>query len=236
MIIKRKQTTGQPAPNSEFGTSGLPKSQPALEWTPEAVDAGEVPERRSGELSKDRRRGWRRVEDKELISKAWEEANAIRENAQREGFEAGLEESRTIVDELQATLQGLLNAREEALASVAGDIAAIAVEVAERVIKTEVACDETLVLALVRDTIQKAGRSSKTILVKVHPDDVQLVKRDLRDEPIANLQAELIVMEDPTIDQGSCMVETNSGMIDASFSTQLQILKQLFGVSKEPGV
>ena len=40
---------------------------------------------------------------------------------------------------------------------------------------------------------------------------------------------EVMVMDDPNVDQGSCVLETNSGLIDASFSTQLGILRQLLG-------
>ena len=105
----------------------------------------------------------------------------------------------------------------------------MAVEVAARVIKTEVSCDETLVLSLVRDTIQKAGRNSKSILIKLNPEDAPTVKKMLKDDPIPNLQAEVMVMDDPNVDQGSCVLETNSGLIDASFSTQLGILRQLLG-------
>ena len=133
------------------------------------------------------------------------------------------------IGELRETIHGLLNAREEGLTSIADDIAPLAVEVAERIIKTEVACDPTLIMNLVHDTIIKAGRNNKTILVKVNPEDVSVVKSELKENPIPNLQAELIVMEEPTIEQGSCIVETNSGLVDASFSTQLEVLRKLFG-------
>ena len=86
-----------------------------------------------------------------------------------------------------------------------------------------------MVLNMVRDTIDKAGRQNRTIIVKVNPDDVSLVKESLKEDPIPNLKAELVVVDDPLVDAGSCIVETNSGLVDASFSTQLEILRQLFG-------
>lgn len=200
-----------------------------MEWTPENVAAGEAPERRNADTRTDRRRGYRRIEDKNLISKAYEEANAIRENAQAQGFEEGMQQARQAIDELRGSISQLMNGREEALLSMVDEIGALAVEVASRIIKTEVSCDETLVLALVRDTIQKAGRNSKSILIKLNPEDSGTVKKMLKDDPIPNLQAEVIVMDDPAVDQGSCVLETNSGLIDASFSTQLGILRQLLG-------
>jgi flagellar assembly protein FliH len=203
--------------------------EPSIEWTEQSVAIGEAPERRTSEQRSDRRRGYRRIEDKNLISKAYEEANAIRENAQAQGFEEGLAQARQALAELRGDIAQLMNGREEALLSLADEIGSLAVEVASRVIKTEVSCDETLVLSMVRDTIQKAGRNSKSFLIKLNPDDTPTVKKMLKDDPIPNLQAEVIVMDDPNVDAGSCVLETNSGLIDASFSTQLGILRQLFG-------
>ncbi|MCE3236169.1 MAG: hypothetical protein K0Q50_2349 [Vampirovibrio sp.] len=243
MIIKRKHA-GQLIPNNPgesvapgMGESAVPlhdeQEEEAVEWNEETIGTGLAPERRIGDHRDDRRRGYRRIEDKNLISKAYEEANAIREHAQAQGFYAGLAQAQAEIDALRQNLAELMNGREEALMSVAHEIGALAVEVAARIIKTEVSCDETLVMSLVRDTIQKAGRNSKTILLKLNPDDSPVVKQIIKDDPIPNLNAELIMMDDPTVDQGSCIIETNSGLVDASFSTQLGILRQLFGVQEK---
>jgi flagellar assembly protein FliH len=239
MIIKRKHA-GQILPPSFdeglFPNGAEPQEadeQEQIEWSEDAVESGQAPERRSLDRRTDRRRGYRRIEDRNLISKAHEEATAIRENAQEQGFQEGLAQAQAEIDALRESIAQLMNGREEALLSVAKDIGALAVEVAARIIKTEVSCDETLVMGLVRDTIQKAGRNSKSILLKLNPDDTATVKRIIKEEPIPNLNAELIIMDDPTVDQGSCIIETNSGLVDASFSTQLGILRQLFGGSGE---
>jgi flagellar assembly protein FliH len=231
MLIKRKHAGQMLPPPGEQALDMAEGGQEALlpEWSEENIEAGLVQERRREDRRDDRRRGYRRIEDKDLISKAYEEANAIRENAQEQGFQEGLNQAQSVISELRETIARLMNAREEALLSITDEIASLAVEVAARIIKTEVSCDETLVMSLVRDTIQKAGRSAKTILIKLNPEDTAAVKRLLKEDPIPNLSAELIVMDDPTVDQGSCIIETNSGLIDASFSTQFGILRQLFG-------
>ena len=233
MIIKKKHAGHHLPPAGEgFGADGLDAGlaeEDALSWNEETVESGEAPERRSADTRNDRRRGYRRIEDKNLISKAYEEANAIRENAQAQGFDEGLTQARDAIEDLRGNINQLLNGREEALLSLADEIGGLAVEVAARIIKTEVSCDETLVLNLVKDTIQKAGRNTKSILLKLHPDDSGTVKKMLKDDPIPNLHAEIIVMDDPGVDEGSCILETNSGLIDASFSTQLGILRQLLG-------
>lgn len=236
IIKKRKPAQSIPALDFPAGQSYAASAEEASDpgWTSENLEAGLIEDRRRPEQPelpnvRDRRGNFRRVEDKLLISKAHEEANAIREDAYEKGFQEGLERSEQVIAELRETIDQLAHAREEALLNAAEDIGALAVEIAERILKTEVSCDPSLINALVKDTIQKAGRNTKSILVKVHPDDLQTVKQFFKEDPVPELRSELIVMEDRMVDVGSCIVETDSGLVDASFATQLEILRQLFG-------
>ena len=54
------------------------------------IDFKQRQERRRG----DRRRGFRRIDDRNLISRAKEEANSIREAAAKEGYQEGLSEAK----------------------------------------------------------------------------------------------------------------------------------------------
>lgn len=249
MIIKRRhasqllpasgaQTDTSPEGRSEHMIDTTPQAppEPEFEWNEQTIEAGQAPERRTDDRRNDRRRGYRRIEDKDLISKAYEEAVAIKERAQEQGFQEGLAQAKAEIGALRQNIAELMNGREEALQSVASEIGALAVEIAARIIKTEVSCDDTLVMGMVKDTIQKMGRNTKSVLVKVNPEDASAVRKFLKEEDaIPNLNAEIIVMDESTVDQGSCIVETNSGLIDASFSTQLGILRQLFGQKTEGG-
>jgi flagellar biosynthesis/type III secretory pathway protein FliH len=122
--------------------------------------------------------------------------------------------------------------RDEALLSVVDDIGAMAIEVAKKIIKTEVSCDETLVLGLVKDSIQKVGRSAKTITIRVHPEEVLIVRNHLAKNPPVQVNAEIITLDDMNVEPGSCIIETNSGLIDASFKTQFEVLQGIFGIKE----
>jgi flagellar assembly protein FliH len=241
MLIKRKQNQGliekTPEQNAQEHAFYEVENQPAPDWSAEHIDSGLVPERRLEKSTSERRRGYRRDEDRDLISKAHEEATAIKEHAHTLGFQEGLNQAQGTIDELRDFMGVQMALREQALESVAKEIAELAVEVAARIIKTEVSCDETLVMSLVRDTIQKStqgqrgGKGSKRILIKVNPDDVAVVKQQLKEDAgNGDFQGgEIMVMGEPSVDSGSCILETDSGMIDASFTTQLDILYRLFG-------
>lgn len=244
MIIKRHKlekllaegALTLPSPSASHAPAEASMAEPMApappEWNEQTVEEGLVQDRRARDrTSGERRRGYRRVEDRALVSRARDEAAAIRENAAREGFEEGLQQAHEAISTLQGQLQAALAGRADALKTIVDDIAPLAVEIAERIIKTEISCDDALVRGIVDDTLQKVSRSSKSVLIKVHPDDVRLVKDGLKHKPPSHLNAEIMVMDDPSVDRGSCIVETNSGLIDASFSTRLEILRRLFGTA-----
>ncbi|EKE03988.1 MAG: hypothetical protein ACD_20C00122G0010 [uncultured bacterium] len=184
-------------------------------------------ERRRG----DRRRGYRRIDDRNLISRAHEEANIIRERAAKEGFECGLNQAKEELRKLGMSMVEFLDAKQTALEEVSSDIAFIAVKVAEKIIKTEVACDETIVLNIVSETLKGIGKDESNIIVKVNPIDAQIIKDHMpKMFPYGSKSTKIVVIDDEEVEAGSCIVETNNGMVDARFSTQLQILKKAFEV------
>jgi flagellar biosynthesis/type III secretory pathway protein FliH len=243
MIIKKKYAQAPPAAPpvaspSSYSMSAdsmvsvepivAPPADPYEDITREDIDAGRLSDRRRN----DRRQGYRRVEDQELISRAHEEAIAIREAAEQAGFEEGLNRAQGMLDELQYAIQSFLNAREEALASAGDALAAMAVDIAKRIIKTEVSCDEELIMYMVRDTIRKVGREQKRITVKVSPSDYRYTKDAVKTDPDMLDDVQVIVEEDESVDPGSCMIESQAGLIDARFSTQLELLNRILATGK----
>jgi len=182
-------------------------------------------ERRRG----DRRRGYRRVDDRNLISRAQEEANTLRERAAKDGFQHGLMTAQQESLNLRNAIVGLLNAKAEAMQLAANDIAFIAIKVAEKIIKTEVACDETIVLNIVSEVLKEIGNGESRIIIKTNPYDTDIVRQNLpKIFPYGGFGTNIIVLPDREIESGSCKVETSSGMVDANFRTQIELLKKAF--------
>jgi flagellar biosynthesis/type III secretory pathway protein FliH len=250
MLIKKTQVNAPPAKQAQSKPSGDkgkanasgeagfwqdanhlhdddPSDDALPEWTKETLAMGLVNERRQ----EDRRGEFRRADDQALISRAEQKAENILQKAQQDGFQQGLDQAESHLLQLQEQLKEVLSGKDEALKGISNDIAVLAVEIAERILKTEISCDETLVNQLVRDVIHKAGKQHKRIVVKVHPQDVKTVRADFETHPIPYYQGEFGVEDDEQISPGSCVVETSSGMIDASFETQLSVLRKLFGMS-----
>ena len=106
------------------------------------IDFKQRQERRRG----DRRRGFRRNEDRNLISRAREEAQAIKESAAKEGYQAGLEQASEDISEVKNAITAFLSAKQEVFEYIAPDILEISVDIAKKIIKREIQLDPSLIL------------------------------------------------------------------------------------------
>lgn len=218
MIIKKNKSqideTKQTIPTAEKQTAGST-----------FVRIEEREERRRG----DRRRGYRRIDDRNLISRAHEEAGTIKEIAAKEGFEYGLNQAKEEINKLNETILGLSEIKEIALNQASNDIAFIAINVAEKIIKKEVETDKQIILNIISDVLKQIGKDETNIIIKTNASETQLVRENIPQiYPYGNQHTKITVIEDEQIEEGCCIVETKSGMIDAKFDTQLQILMKAF--------
>lgn len=198
------------------------------DYTQPIIDIPSVENRREKRRG-DRRRGYRRLDDRNLISRAQEEANAIKERAAKEGFDYGISVAQGELQKLNGVMIDFLNAKEYALEALSPQISFLAVKVAEKIIRTEVSCDETIILNIVKEVLKGVGKDETQIVIRANPADAIIVRSSIPEiYPYAGVNTKVIVMEDKDIEWGSCLVETNNGMIDARFSTQLQILIKAF--------
>jgi flagellar assembly protein FliH len=225
MIIK-KNTIKTNNANEESSENAVKEAQKPTEPNPidkETFIIKEREERRRG----DRRRGYRRIDDRNLISRAHEEANAIKEKASREGFEYGLIQAKEELQKLGYAIADFIEAKEKTMQASSTDIAYLAIKVAEKIIKTEITCNEAIVLSIVSDVLNDIGKDETNIIIKTNPTDTNLVRDNLpKIFPYGKADAKIVVVDDESVEWGSCIVETNNGMIDARFSTQIQILRK----------
>ncbi|OGH97138.1 MAG: hypothetical protein A2104_07470 [Candidatus Melainabacteria bacterium GWF2_32_7] len=228
MIIKKNKNnsndpsnSNQSKQNNDLTVKPVAKKPPVPAFQQPLIK--ERQERRRG----DRRRGYRRTEDRNLISRAQEEANAIKESAAKEGFEYGIELSKEELKKLNNAITELLQSKEKAMEQAAPDIAFLAIKVAEKVIKKQLEIDDTIVLNIVSEVIKSLGKGETNIMVRTNPADTQLIQENIPDlYPYGDSNTKITVIKDEQVDWGSCIVETKSGIIDARFSTQIQILQK----------
>lgn len=187
------------------------------------IDFKQRQERRKG----DRRRGFRRIDDRNLISRAREEAQSIKQSAYQEGYQEGISNAQSDLQELKSSIFGFLNAKQEVFDKIAPDIMEISLDIAKKIIKNELQQDPTIIFDNIMNVLKDLSKEETKIALKVNPTQVSIVKQELP-EMIQNsgMEAKLTVIPDNTIMEGGCMITTSNGMVDATIETQLAIISE----------
>lgn len=195
--------------------------------SPDDFLSGRLPDRRRRTRDDDRRQQFRRDEDAELISSAQREADSIREAARQEGMNEGLAQAEPVIGELREAVDALLNARDEAIMAAGKELGALSIEIAQKIMQVEISCDEQLVLDIVKKSMKRAGKDQKIITIHVHPSQLAMLEEAIETKQITKPNVQLYAQENDDVDVGSCMIETQAGLIDTRFKTQLEVLQKL---------
>ncbi len=203
----------QPEPQKEITEEDL--------FSLDNIDFKQRQERRKG----DRRRGFRRVDDRNLISRAREEADAIRESAVKEGYQAGMGQASEELQQIRETFAAFMNAKQEVYEQIAPDILEISVDIAQKIIKKEVSEDPQVLVNNIVDVLKSLSKDENKIALRVNPVQVDVVKQQVPEIlTIAGLDARVSVLADEEVSEGGCLVTTSNGVVDATVETQLSVI------------
>jgi flagellar assembly protein FliH len=177
----------------------------------------------------DRRRGYRRIDDRSLISRAHEEASIIKENAAKEGYKEGLEKAKEDVQNFKTVLGVFLKAKEEVFEYIAPDILEISAYIAQKIVKHEIQQNPHLILKTILDVLKTISQEESRIIIKVNPKQMEIVKENIAEITASiGLDIKASVIADDTIEIEDCIIQTSNGVVDATLNTQLEIIKEAF--------
>lgn len=246
MIIKkkRKEPVEEEVIQQRGDVGALPESESATEQTQDIlaekvsetqnseidlfnldnIDFKQRQERRRG----DRRRGFRRIDDRNLISRAREEAKAIKEAAAKEGYQEGLNAAESEIADLRDAIGNFLNAKQAVFDSIAPDILEISLEIAKKIIKKEAVEDSSIILENIKDIMNGLSKEEKKITLKVNPAQCAMLKQEVPEIISSNgFEASVSIIPDETIMEGGCILTTSNGVIDATIESQLSIISEV---------
>ncbi len=187
------------------------------------IDFKQRQERRRG----DRRRGFRRVDDRNLISRAREEAESIRESASKEGYQQGLTQAVEDLAQVREALNAFMGAPQEVFDYIAPEILEISVDIAQKIIKKEVSQNPEIVLEKITEILKTLPKEEPKVTIRVNPMQVSIAKQSIPEIlETAGLDTKIVVLQDETVSEGGCIVTTNNGVIDATIESQIAIVKE----------
>ncbi len=149
-----------------------------------------------------------------------EEAEKLKEQAQREGFEAGLQEWATKIEALEQQI-----GRVEA--EVTAKLVPIALESAKKVVGRELTADPKTAADIVATNL-KAVTQHRTVAIYCNRANLEVLERE-RDrfkEMFERLES-LTIQEREGIEEGACVIETEAGIINAHWDQVWRTLEQV---------
>ena len=225
---KKKEEAKEAEEQSQASESAEQQEQPKKEeedlniFDIDNIDFTQRRERRTG----NRRRGYRRIDDRNLVSRAQEEAESIKIGAYQEGYNAGIVQAQTDLENFRNTLGAFLGAEERVFTEIAPNILSIAMDIAQKIIKTEVKEDPEILLNTVIDVLRTLSKNEPKITIRVNPVQVQYVKDTVPEQMnLIGLDTNLSVLPDEGISEGGCVIQTANGVVDASIEAQLEIVQ-----------
>jgi flagellar assembly protein FliH len=175
-----------------------------------------------------------------LVEDAATRADLVVQDARRqghdEGYAAGREAADREMNDMLVTMRGLLEMgraeRHKMMEDAEPELVKLALGIAERVLHQQIALDRGVVVEMAKTAIARLIERD-TVTVRVHPSDLEMMRRH-RDELIAigdirNLR----VVEDQRVDRGGVIVDTDAGTIDARVSTQLDEARKILHIEDD---
>jgi flagellar assembly protein FliH len=166
----------------------------------------------------------------EELERRLAEAEAAHAGALAEAEQRGREQAeREAGEEWKAAVRAAHGAAEELRGAAARtrevaqeELVQLAVAVASKVLRREIARDDDFVVRLVRRCVLRIANRAR-VEVRVNPADLTRVRDALaQPAPEAGPAHELIVMEDRRVERGGCVVQTPDFVVDGTMRTQLQ--------------
>ncbi len=183
-------------------------------------------------------------EAREIVQKAQDEANKIIQMTQNEqlglkesaykdgfdkgrdeGFETGQMEVKRLVERTHRIMESVMTRREEILNETEQQIVELVILISRKVIKVLSENQRNVVMANVLQALKRVkGRGN--VQIHVNLSDLKLTTEHIQDfiKQVENIQG-ITVLEDSSVEQGGCIVETDFGAIDARISSQLTELE-----------
>jgi flagellar assembly protein FliH len=147
-----------------------------------------------------------------------------------QGYAQGLEQGRVKTNEEAARLAGLADVFKAALDGAQGEIAetlvALALDIAQQVVRQHVTHDPTALLAAAREVLAAEPALALAPQLSVNPADLPVVEAYLKE---ALERGGWIVRTDATIERGGCRAHAATGEVDATVGTRWERVAAALG-------
>ena len=176
----------------------------------------------------------------EMIAEAREKSHTVLEEAsakgEKEGFDIGFEkgqqtgyeEMKTLIDEAASLKQDIIDQKIHMTQELEEKLIQLVIKSARRVLQAELQDNQELIFNLIEEGLKECNYT-ENLVIQVSEMDYDLVYAyKNRIYLMTDGIREIEVRSDPSMGQGSIMIETVSGHVDAGIETQIKQIESIF--------
>jgi len=175
-----------------------------------------------------------RAEAAKIVEQAKQEAQTIRQQAEQAGHQAAMrsveqaiqKELATVLPALRQVIQDIHHAKQAWLRHWESAAIHVSTAIAQRVIRRELSQHPEITVNLVREAMELASRGSH-LRIYLNPQDHEAIAEQV-DTVVKELRSlsPTEVVTDAGITKGGCRVETEFGVVDQQFESQLKRIEE----------
>jgi flagellar assembly protein FliH len=147
-------------------------------------------------------------------------------DGQRDGYASGEARAQAEIARLAALASEFSQALESSEAQLADELLALALDIAQQVLRTSLRVKPELIVPVVRDAIAALTNPHGHPALTLNPADAALVRAQLG-EQLAHTGWR--VLEDPQIAAGGCRIDNSGAEIDATLPTRWKRVVEALG-------
>lgn len=221
LVTSEEQIVIPAIPSEKEGTEGFAKGATILEATNLIEDAQA---KAADILARAEEEAHQRLQQAEA------EVETLRLRAKEagfaEGYEEGLEEGRQkalakasdLLSLLESTVEEAVRLRAASLRALEDDFLKLSVFLADKVIRKAVEADISWLKPIIKEALEVLGTVDQMVVL-LNPVDYALLQN--YQQGLSLTRTKLVFEQDPSITQGGCLIESETGLIDARLERRL---------------
>lgn len=144
------------------------------------------------------------------------------------GVDSEKKNLKSVLDTLGQVVQQLDEIRNEIYRYSEKEVVSLAMGIATKIVRHEVIINKNVILNVLKQALKKIVDYDK-IKIRVNPSDLQFLKTQNHQfsHLIDNMES-IVFEKDEAILAGGCLIQTNSGDIDARIDKQLEAVEEAF--------
>jgi len=172
---------------------------------------------------------------KSIIEDANSQSELIKEEAYNIGFEEGKrlgilegkKEYQELCEKAKEVIGELLEEKYKTLESMEGEIVKLSMVIAQKIIQTELKTNKMALVSVIASALKNAANCEK-VMIKVSGEDYEDVigSKDVLRKQLINVKS-FDIVKDEILSSYDCVIETESGTINASVANQVMKLNEV---------